>query len=544
MKITSLLRDSRVASGILIVISLWIFSANLWAGRNVVVDDAYIEFRYVHNLVQGHGFVWNPGEAPFEISTNILFTIVLAPVLYFHGNPIIFSHLLGILSVLVVAYLLYVLSKESGYSHPVALLLSCLYLSFPTIGFHALSGLQTSFFSAMLFLFFFCTVRARQEQTKPKLIFMIVAYGLVIAARTEAAFFAALFLAFAFFLRHPQLPPVKKPFLKASFACLLVAAAFFSWKLFYFGSLITGPMLIKLKSKCFMPGQVEFLLFIFRHNVYFLLAVLGLFLFFPRKPLQVFSLFLATIILLVYIFVCQLMGMEGRFFVPAIPYLLLIMGGTFEVFFSHILSKPFKFLCAVLCIILINCTTIGSPGNSLELRKYIFQSKGSLKKTWTDVDIEIGKQLGKLKDASRIVVASEDIGAIGYYSEVYNIDLVGIANPFIARSANPKQYNDRVFSYNPDMFILRVDPSTLEKKRGFDEVLCTSCCAWGPLERFGSSFCMDLRFREYVAIGFIPDADENYVWGFWVRKSSQRFDEIKEVLGELVMQYTSPYDRG
>ena len=43
-----------------------------------VKDDAYISFRYAHNLVTGRGFVFNPGDR-LEGITNLLWTLVLAP---------------------------------------------------------------------------------------------------------------------------------------------------------------------------------------------------------------------------------------------------------------------------------------------------------------------------------------------------------------------------------------------------------------------------------------------------------------------------------
>jgi hypothetical protein len=44
---------------------------------SLMVDDAYISFRYARNLVQGEGLVFNPGER-VEGYTNFLWTVVLA----------------------------------------------------------------------------------------------------------------------------------------------------------------------------------------------------------------------------------------------------------------------------------------------------------------------------------------------------------------------------------------------------------------------------------------------------------------------------------
>lgn len=52
--------------------------ASILAALDFVKDDAYISFRYAHNLVEGWGLVFNPGER-LEGFTNFLWTLVLAP---------------------------------------------------------------------------------------------------------------------------------------------------------------------------------------------------------------------------------------------------------------------------------------------------------------------------------------------------------------------------------------------------------------------------------------------------------------------------------
>ena len=51
---------------------------SILAALDFVKDDAYISFRYAHNLVTGHGLVFNPGEY-VEGFTNFLWTLLMAP---------------------------------------------------------------------------------------------------------------------------------------------------------------------------------------------------------------------------------------------------------------------------------------------------------------------------------------------------------------------------------------------------------------------------------------------------------------------------------
>ena len=54
------------------------FMLGILAVLEFVKDDAYISFRYAHNLVTGHGLVFNMGER-LEGYTNFLWVLVLAP---------------------------------------------------------------------------------------------------------------------------------------------------------------------------------------------------------------------------------------------------------------------------------------------------------------------------------------------------------------------------------------------------------------------------------------------------------------------------------
>ena len=59
-------------------------------------DDAFISFRYVDNLVAGHGLVFNAGER-VEGYTNFLWVILLAGLQSLGMDPIPASRLFGLI---------------------------------------------------------------------------------------------------------------------------------------------------------------------------------------------------------------------------------------------------------------------------------------------------------------------------------------------------------------------------------------------------------------------------------------------------------------
>ena len=66
------------AARLLLGLPIPFFVLGILAGLEFIKDDAYISFRYAHNLVTGHGLVFNTGER-LEGFTNFLWVLVLSP---------------------------------------------------------------------------------------------------------------------------------------------------------------------------------------------------------------------------------------------------------------------------------------------------------------------------------------------------------------------------------------------------------------------------------------------------------------------------------
>ncbi len=76
-------------------------------------DDAFVSFRYALNLVEGNGLVWNVGER-VEGYTNLLWTLLMVPAIGLGLDPIAWSHVLGIVSLVAVAWGMWRLTPEGA----------------------------------------------------------------------------------------------------------------------------------------------------------------------------------------------------------------------------------------------------------------------------------------------------------------------------------------------------------------------------------------------------------------------------------------------
>jgi len=66
-----------------------------WATRDCFVDDAYIDFQYIRNLLDGRGFVFNAGEPAVEGITNVGWLLFLTPFALLAG-PTVAAKLVGL----------------------------------------------------------------------------------------------------------------------------------------------------------------------------------------------------------------------------------------------------------------------------------------------------------------------------------------------------------------------------------------------------------------------------------------------------------------
>jgi len=133
-----------------------------WHFRQHLTDDAFIPFRYLANLLAGHGLVYNPGERVWGY-TNFLWIALLATPIAGGIDPLAAARALGVLSnAAVFVWVLALLPADDGATrrwNPAGAAL--LAMSGPFL-LQALSGLETAFFSLLVLATLELYGRARQ----------------------------------------------------------------------------------------------------------------------------------------------------------------------------------------------------------------------------------------------------------------------------------------------------------------------------------------------------------------------------------------------
>jgi len=156
-------------------------------------DDAFISFRYAWNLVTGRGLVYNAGER-VEGYSNPLWTLLSAVPIRLGVDPYEWMRAVAVVSLLgLLTALFFAATRPDGSRPPLVMSTWLLASSIPILSATE-SGLETTFFAAVLFGGALGHERAREAGKFPLL--ACVLYSLAVLTRPEApALVAVLVLA-------------------------------------------------------------------------------------------------------------------------------------------------------------------------------------------------------------------------------------------------------------------------------------------------------------------------------------------------------------
>lgn len=390
-------------------------------------DDTFITLRYARNVIRGDGFVFNPGVR-LEGYTNFfwLVIVVLAGKL---GAPLIASaRVLGLTFSIATLFLSYAAARRYSvgktnerWSDSLGSFLPPLLLasSIPFLVW-SLSGTEIPLYTFLLLAGFFSLA----DRAKPAATFAI--FGILGLVRPEGLIFYAL-AGFISLVRSRSKGSVLRAWLGVLIAFY---APYLVWKQLYFGSIVpntfyakTGPFHLMIKN-----GGAYLVKFLFSYGY---LLVIGLLL--NRRRLKHFEFVILPVSFILVHWLCVfLLGGDWmphfRFFLPTMPLIMLILSsgvselgaGTPAEENGRAGSNPVP----VVVILLVFLVMI--PGG---VRYDDFVAERTAVRAFAG----LGRHLHRiLPPSTRIGCGST--GAIGYYTDMPIIDILGLTEAPIARN--------------------------------------------------------------------------------------------------------------
>lgn len=383
-------------------------------------DDAYISFRYSRHLAEGHGLVFNIGEAPpVEGYSNLLWVLLLSPASAL-GLPL--ELCANLLSLGAGAVLAGWVTRRAGPGAGLLMALS------PALALWGSSGLETMPFALALFATF---ERARAQAAASAALCAIAALLL----RLDGIAFGLLALALGN-LAHPRRMLAPAAGVLAAFGVLL------AWRLGYYGEWLPNTAFAKseLSALTLERGGKYLLSFLLSFPAVLLgilLAVLALLHSAWRSQLPALGALLMCLATLAHGWLVggDFMPM-GRFFVPGLAFLALALGQLMQ-------SRPaWLLLLALSPLASLDLTPIPQGWRETLHFRWNDPRWRSEKQQWTAMKqrsaewLELGMALQRFTRPGESLVVG-NIGAIGYASELYIHDQFGLTDRAVARTTPP-----------------------------------------------------------------------------------------------------------
>jgi arabinofuranosyltransferase len=211
-------------------------------------DDAMISMRYARNLADGYGLVWNPGEAPVEGYTNLLWTLWMA---FLHVLPLSESKIA--LGVMISGAL--ILIANVGIVHRIAVRLAdgsplvpvfvvfLVALYYPLV-YWTLRGMEVGLLALVVSAAIWQTLELRERFSRRRLSVVVALLAVGLLIRPDALI-PCLAIA-AFVLAFVPRPELRRSAVTLAAVLLAVVLGHLLFRLWYYGAPLPNTYYLKV----------------------------------------------------------------------------------------------------------------------------------------------------------------------------------------------------------------------------------------------------------------------------------------------------------
>lgn len=417
-----------------ISISFLLAICGAYWNRHFQLDDALIYYRYVENMLNGYGLVYNIGELHNAL-TSPFYTYLLLAASFLSGGHIHASAIIiGMLSecALAIALIFYFRDKV-----PHLVLIAIPFLLFSTYYFYGIYGMETLLYLALAIT---CLCLFEKQHWG----WLGITAALMVLTRNETVFLL-LALALEHRLRRLPFPPLKAYLLPA-----LLCFAHFAFTYFYYGQFLPHSANVKTtqamsglwgKWPVFLHvGYMPDMIFDKQISMMVLIiftSLIGLFDLYKSKQFRPWFVFLG-------LYTTFYVGMNiPNYHWYYAPYFLTIVIGNigFIAWVMRISSPNMRKPIAALCVV-----ALVSMNGIILYKKMQYQQPHP---HYPKIGIWLRENL-----PPKASVGVVEIGTIGWYSKHPIIDMIGLVTPKNAEWLAERKFDQWVLYYKPDYLML------------------------------------------------------------------------------------------
>lgn len=412
--------------------------ASLLAALDFIKDDAYISFRYAHNLARGEGLVFNPGEH-LEGFTNFLWTLLMVPFEALGLDLFQVSEILGTaLSIgLLVTMMLLAVHFHGGRRHLGQLWGGLWLATSSSMALWATSGMEQPLAMLLPFASVYFLWEGRERQRTSWTALGGALMGLGCMTRPEIHAMAMVVGAALLFdaVRTRTLPATTRTWL---IAILAVTVPFHLFRIVYFGEWLPNTYYVKTgESSLVWLSGLEKLHEMFDFNHLGFLVVLAPAAFIDRRrTLEKLVLLAIAVGFMVYIVKVGVDEMRWhRLYLPALPFLVLLaaLGLRNLVAWASGALRRYQAVPVALFALAWVAVVWASWDNFKFTYKEMhgFNGRGDLAGTYHP---DIGKFITR-HDRPGALAAFQDMGSTPYYApDIDFLDFIGLVDGTVARA--------------------------------------------------------------------------------------------------------------
>ena len=419
-----------------------------------LVDDAMISMRYAKHLAQGHGLIWNIGEPPVEGVTNLGWTLYMAflHILPFPASKISLAVMLTSLVILlaniaIVYKITQTLTSESNYAPTLAALITAFY--FPLV-FWSLRGMEAGLLTLLINFALLLAISHLPQPAMPeknKKILVGIVLALAIFVRMDAIVSATLII-FYLFTKNKRSATRCVPIV----SIIITTLAIFYFQKIYFGDFLPTTYYQKVAGfstlERIQHGLLVFNQFAARDTLLLFLFSLASLFFYTRsiqrnrEALVLLGIFVAQCAYSVYVggdYAEPETNAANRFITQGMPALIILFSWMTSRILSDLktaqpqsaLSNP-KVNPAIPLALIILLIISGEPWFT-----YAIDNAPLLK---ADIRrVKLGLLIAE-NTSPEAIIAVHAAGQIPYFSNRTTIDLLGLNDPVVAKSAGHGEF--------------------------------------------------------------------------------------------------------
>lgn len=450
-----------IYSGIAIISLLlsfiYIYSAN---GTNNILgfplDDPWIHLTFAKNLVDYGSFSYFKNEMATAGSTSPIYTLLLSAGFLITSNEMILSYAVGMAFFALSSAFFYKLASfEFAKENIYAILAAAIFLVDKWMNFVSVSGMETT-------MFIFILVAAAYFYRKKKAVPFGIFLSLIMWTRPDGvAFIGALAVDYMLQKYLSKSDTTLKLFSKQDFVKISIIASLFLVLYFLMNLSLSGSLLpntYNAKLTYYAPefrSRAEFLKFevwdYFTKGSYGIIMI-GFFAGFYFTIADLFKkkyngnfLFIVFIAAFVFIYWYKLPYAHrfGRYLMPIIPFMIIVSSTGFRDIFKSLGGFLKNRTVAVYGTIIVLFVILAySFNNYLENKNnYIDECKYI-----NDRQVEAAKWIAANTNENDII-ATHDVGAIGYYSKRKIVDVAGLVTPELITKISDANYVEVMKQY-------------------------------------------------------------------------------------------------